>query len=198
VKAVDHGFVAHVINCPQMLWISLAITIRFIDDYNQIHWFSDSSDAQVNVKIQNSSATDNQAMGSTKAISDLALDKVVGQFSAALKDTQDFIKKSFEQIVDAPTTDMDTSRPTVNKPNISHHSTGRSAINAVDEYVERECHKLNVIIHNLPELTDASSSDQMKQKDREKIGSLISSEFKIDTSELYAWVLLMFVTSGIQ
>jgi len=56
--------------------------------------------------------------------------------------------------------------------------------------VERERRKLNVIIHNLPEPPDIPSSEQTKQKDIKKIGSLLSSEFKIETSKIQRAVRL--------
>ena len=105
-----------------------------IADYKQIHWLCQTCNSKINEKIQNIS-TDTGS--SNRAISEIvaeSLDKVVGQFTAALKDTQDFIKRSFEQIADAPTSDMETSHGAIQPT----HVNGRNAVEAVDEYVERE------------------------------------------------------------
>ena len=45
----------------------------------------------------------------------------------------------------------------------------------VDEYVEREKRKNNLIIHNLPEPTDVSSNEQRAVKDTETISDLFNS-----------------------
>jgi len=160
-----------------------------IADYKQIHWLCQTCDGKINEKIQNLS-TDTSS--SNKALSEIvteSLDKVVGQFTAALKDTQDFIKQSFEQIVDAPAGDMETSHAAT-QPNTSTHVNGRNAVEAVDEYVERERRKCNVIIHNLPEPGEVSSGEQLRQKDKEKVCSLISTEFKINDFEVQRTVRL--------
>ena len=78
---------------------------------------------------------DDQAAVSNKALSEIvakSLDKVVSQFTAALKDTQDYIKRSFEQIIDAPPNDMETSHAAT-QPSAPPHFHGRNAIGAVDE-----------------------------------------------------------------
>ena len=51
-------------------------------------------------------------------------------------------------------------------------------LEVVDEYVEREKHKSNLIIHNLPEPTKVSSNIQRALKDIEALTGLFHTEFK--------------------
>ena len=56
--------------------------------------------------------------------------------------------------------------------------------------MERERRKCNVIIHNLPEPVEVTSGEQLRQKDKEKTCSLISTEFKINDFEVQRTVRL--------
>lgn len=67
-----------------------------------------------------------------------ALGKVVTQFTDALKETKAFIKTSIEEIVDSPTSVMDTTQRPEDQPASKSDSKGQDVIAAVDEYVKRE------------------------------------------------------------
>ena len=54
----------------------------------------------------------------------------------------------------------------------------------VDEYVEREKRKNNLIIHNLPEPTDVSSNEQRAVKDTETISDLFHTEFNLANAKI--------------
>ena len=56
-------------------------------------------------------------------------------------------------------------------------------LEVVDEYVEREKHKSNLIIHNLPEPTEVSSNVQRALKDIEALTGLFHTEFKVSEGQ---------------
>ena len=82
----------------------------------------------------------------------------------------------------AATVAMDTSQADTHPPgkiNSSKLSHGGDVLEVVDEYVEKEKCKNNLIIHNLPEPTEVSSNEQRALKDTEALTGLCHTEFKI-------------------
>ena len=57
-------------------------------------------------------------------------------------------------------------------------------LQVVDEYVEREKRKNNLIIHNLPEPTDVSSNEQRAVKDTKTISDLFHTEFNLANAKI--------------
>ena len=58
-----------------------------------------------------------------------------------------------------------------------------SAIATVDEYLDHEWHKSNLIIYGLPEPTGSTPTEHRSNNDV-YFSSLVNSEFKIDTIEI--------------
>ena len=87
----------------------------------------------------------------------------MGRFKEALKDTKEFIKTSVEEIVNPFA--MNSTQKSVQQPapNQKATSSSHNAITAVEEYVEREKQKCNLIFHNISEPIELASSDQQKQ-----------------------------------
>ena len=54
-------------------------------------------------------------------------------------------------------------------------------MDVVDEYVDRERHKKNLIIYGLPE-ADCSTEDQHRVRDKQQISNLFISEFGISSN----------------
>jgi len=165
--------------------------MELIGDYNQIHWFCQSCEVKVEqlgvqqllvpnvVATQSSENISSNANVISSIISD-ALNKVVSQFTDALKETKAFIKTSIEEIVDAPTSMMDSTQQSEDQPaSTSKPSKGQDVIAAVDEYVERERRKSNLIFHNLPEPENTETPDQKSLKDTQCVRDLVNKEFNL-------------------
>ena len=76
--------------------------------------------------------------------------------------------------------DTTTALSTVKLPHITLASS--SATDAVNEYLNHERRKYNLIIYGIPE--SAGSTEECKQNDNIYISDLVHSEFKMDTIEI--------------
>ena len=88
----------------------------------------------------------------------------------------------------AATVGMDTSQSDTHPPGIINSSIlsyGGDVLEVVDEYMEREKHKNNLIIHNLPEPTEVSSNEQRALKDTEVLTGLFHTEFKVTEAKIH-------------
>lgn len=167
--------------------------MEVIGDYNQIHWFCQDCDAKVEqcgvqnlVEPREAQSTDNIS-NHTKVISSIvsdALSKVVGQFTEALKETKDYIKTSIEEIVGAPIP-MEDAQHTTEQPATKSKvlSNGSDVVAAVDEYVEREKRKFNLVFHNIPE-SDSLSREQQVLKDTQTVDDLVNKEFNLQNIKI--------------
>jgi len=133
-----------------------------ISGIKSFHWFCASCDGSVMGIISKSTGN-----GSISEVIDSeihrSLDKVMGQFIEVLTEKT----KQFQNAVQAPmpaVEAMDSSNvPARYTPDSGH----RTVAAAVDEYVDRERGKQNLIIHNLPEPSecpDTERSDKEKQQ----------------------------------
>ena len=105
-----------------------------------------------------------------------SLDKAMGQFIEVLTEKT----KQFQQAIQ-------TSIPTVEAMDASDVPSGsapapipahRSVVAVVDEYVDRERRKKNLIIHNLPEPSDCPDTQRLTN-DLQQVSSLLTSEFGV-------------------
>ena len=152
-----------------------------ITSHKQIHWFCHDCDTKMMYVPKNLSDSA-QSTGSlnSKVLTDViseSLTKTVGQITAAIQDT---IKKSLEEIADVTVPlRMDASQSDVQRSvlNPVQSSDRYGVVDAVDEYVEGEKRKHNLIFHNIPEPSDASSNEQRVLQDSKTVVSLVESEF---------------------
>lgn len=168
--------------------------------YNQIHWFCQVCNTKADLLIQklqtlttDHSHTTDTDVSNSKAIAEIvteSLNKVSEQFTKALKDVKDYIKMSLDEknvSTNATTVSMDTSQTdtqplgVINSKNLSH---GGDLLEVVDEYVEREKRKNNLIVHNLPEPTEVTSNGQRVLKDTEALNGLFHTEFKVSDAKI--------------
>ena len=86
----------------------------------------------------------------------------------------------------AATVAMDTSQADTHPPGIISSSKlpHGGVLEVVDEYVEREKRKNNLIIHNFPEPTEVSSNEQRALKDTEALTGLFHTEFKVTDAKI--------------
>ena len=145
--------------------------MEIIIAYNQIHWFCHACNVHSDQLIQKSWSLPSDQSYTTVTISHIvteSLNKVADQFTKALKDVKDYIKMSLDDKSEAPAAaaavSMDTSQSDTHPPGIinsSKLSYGGDVLEVVDEYMEREKRKNNLIIHSLREPTEVSSNETM-------------------------------------
>ena len=146
-----------------------------ISGIKSLHWFCTGCDGSVIGIISKSTGS-----GSIGEVIDSAihksLDKAMGQFIEVLTEKT----KQFQQAIQ-------TSIPTVEAMDASDVPSGsapapipahRSVVAAVDEYVDRERRKKNLIIHNLPEPSDCPDTQRLTN-DLQQVSSLLTSEFGV-------------------
>ena len=137
-------------------------------------------------------------MPNSRSVTDIvseSLGKVVEQFNAAMKDTRDYVKKAFEEIIDAPTASgMDTTSESVRRT-IPVTACSSDAVEVVDEYIEREKRKNNLIFHNLPEPSGDSTELRSKQ-DTTSITELVEAEFGLPNIKIRRIACLGIFRSG--
>ena len=73
---------------------------------------------------------------------------------------------------------MDTSHVSPVQPSSTTTSASHTVIDAVDEYVDRERRKKNLLIYGLAE-SECSTEDQRIASDKQQISNLFVSEFDI-------------------
>ena len=138
-----------------------------------LHWFCSSCDGSIMGIISKSNGS-----GSISEVIDSAihksLDKAMGQFIEVLTDKTKQLQSAIQTSI--PTVEaMDASdAPSGSTP----VSANRSVAAAVDEYVDRERRKQNLIIHNLPEPSDCPDNQRM-DKDLQQVSDLFKSEFGV-------------------
>ena len=172
--------------------------MSLLDECASLHWFCECcntaainairsfSNSQNLVEPREAQSTDNIS-NHTKVISSIvsdALSKVVGQFTEALKETKDYIKTSIEEIVGAPIP-MEDAQHTTEQPATKSKvlSNGSDVVAAVDEYVEREKRKFNLVFHNIPE-SDSLSREQQVLKDTQTVDDLVNKEFNLQNIKI--------------
>ena len=169
-------------------------TMEIIFAYNQIHWVCHACNDQADQLIQKSQILCSDQSHTTDTISQIvteSLNKITEQFTKALKDVKDYIKMSLEDKREASaaaaTVTMDTSQADTHPPGIISSSKlphGGGVLEVVDEYVERERRKNNLIIYNFPEPTEVSSNEQQVLKDSEALTGLFHTEFKVTDAKI--------------
>ena len=132
-----------------------------------LHWFCSGCDGSV-MGIVNKS-TDGSSIGEViDSAIHKSLDKAMGQFIEVLtekiKQFQNAIQTSIPAVKVMETSDVSTRT--------TPHSRHRSVAAAVDEYVDRERRKQNLIIHNLPEPSDCTDTERL-EKDLQQVSSLL-------------------------
>ena len=91
--------------------------IDIIADYKQIYWFCQKCNDKAGHFIEMNKDLGECALPNSRCVTNIvsqSLSKVVEQFNAVMKDTRDYVKKAFEEIINAPTTSvMDMSSESV-------------------------------------------------------------------------------------
>lgn len=103
-----------------------------------------------------------------------SLDKAMGQFIDVLTDKIKQFQKAIQTSIPAVEA-MDASDVSLRSTPDSGHQTVAAA---VDEYVDRERLKQNLIIHNLPEPSDCPDTQRL-DNDLRQVSSLLNSEFGV-------------------
>ena len=103
-----------------------------------------------------------------------SLDKAMGQFIEVLTEKTKQFQNAIQTSVPAVEVMEASDVPTRTTPDSGH----RSVAAAVDEYVDRERQKQNLIIHNLPEPSDCTDTVSL-EKDLQQVSSLLTSEFGV-------------------
>ena len=88
-----------------------------------------------------------------------SLDKAMDQFIKVLTDKTNQLQQSLHKLPVPNGEIMDTSHASPVQPSYTTTSASHTVIDAVDEYVDRERCKKNLIIYDLPE-SECSTEDQ--------------------------------------
>jgi len=155
-----------------------------IGGIKNLHWFCSACDVIIVEFITKSNPS-----GAHSVLKDMistvihqSLDRAMSQFIKVFTRKTNQLEKSLNEIVHGvEETNMDTlqkSDPSNLAANINTPQ-GHSVLKAVDEYVEREKRKNNLIFYNLSEPTNVLSNKQRVLKDIECLSDLVSSEFGI-------------------
>jgi len=103
----------------------------------------------------------------------------MGQFVKTLAETTNSIQLTLKT-----TTTNDVHMNTSHSVAENLPTENRKVIDAVDVYVDRECRKKNLIIHNLPEPTVGETDDPCTTGDLQAISGLLDSEFGVSASQV--------------
>ena len=148
-----------------------------IDGVKNIHWFCDTCDGLVMGYIDKSSGDSVKQV--IKSTIYKALDSAVGQFVKTLTETTNSIQQTLKS-----TTPNDVHMDTSHSVADNLPTENRKVIDAVDEYVDRERRKKNLIIHNLPEPTVGDTDEQRTTGDLQAISGLLDSEFGVSRNQV--------------
>ena len=146
--------------------------IELLVDCNEAHWFCQNCNPIAVEAICNLSKTNETIVTET-------LDRALKQFNDMVIETKNELKKSFSEAQQKPLDNvMDTSASPTNKPRVTE-SAKHNIVDAVDEYVNREWRKCNIVVYGLPE----SSTTESGSKDARGIQDLIK-DMKVNNAQV--------------
>lgn len=128
--------------------------IELLVDCNEAHWFCQNCNPIAVEAICNLSKTNSETTVTE------TLDKALKQFNDIVIETKNELKKSFSEVLQQRSldNDMDTSNYPTNKPKVADPNK-HNIVDAVDEYVDRERRKCNLIVYGLPESPEPATKE---------------------------------------
>ena len=155
--------------------------INLLSKWKQLHWFCSSCETIALGAVKDSSSNSSNIQSY-----DLAFKKQMSSDMQSMKklieqvidSTKELKQKSYADMVKSPerlstVTNVDNSKTL---PNREQHN----AIDAIDEYIDRERRKCNLIVHNVPENTMMTRDrTEANHKDYDAFKEIVNSGLKI-------------------
>ena len=169
--------------------------VTAIQKWKRLHWYclecEDAATASTKIPpTPSSDLGEAQPDMQLRVISEIAqntasiiMDKIEAKLESIAEVSSSRIKKSYSQAVAG----MSSITGIVNRASSGTQPTNANDVSApspttvletVDEYVEREKRKCNLIIHNLPELQEASYAECIKH-DQNHFNTILKDEIKV-------------------
>ena len=158
-----------------------------IGEIKTLHWFCSTCDSLVMDLLNKSTGTGFISSTIDTAIHK-SLDEAMDQFIKVLTDTTTQLQQSLSKFPVSNEESMDTTHTspilTQTTSTASHTVT-----DVVDEYIDRERRKKNLIIYGLPEL-ECTIEEQRRVSDKQQVSNLFSSEFDVSPDLIQKFIRL--------
>ena len=134
-----------------------ALTI--IEDFDSLHWYCQPCDIEVSKVVNCGQLTRSSIAQNSEVAIGQQIEALQSQLTGLMTKVNDHINVRFQQLEEKLTTrpasvgDTATFLTTQTSP-----TTEIMATRVIDEYRDRESHKLNIILHNVPESPAVESS----------------------------------------